>query len=172
MNMKRTAIYVLAGFAAIFLASSCIKLGGEMEYTPEREYSLLNNYIAELTKRGHNVDTTELGVFYVTLEQGTGVYPQPGDTLSVQYNGYLISGGMFDSSVYHSSDSLYVFIYKSIAMIEGWDDIMKVMNKGKKMEFIIPSSLAYGKDGYPGVIPPYTSLIYVAKMHNIRPGQD
>lgn len=172
MIIKSKTIYLILGFAAFIFASSCIKLGGEMEYSPERENSLINNYITELTKRGHNVDTTELGVFYVTLDQGTGDYPLPGDTLSVQYNGYLISGGMFDSSIYHSSDSLYVFIYKSISMIEGWDDMMKIMNKGKKMEFVIPSSLAYGKDGYPGVIPPYTSLIYVAKMHNIRPAQD
>lgn len=172
MNMKRAIIFIFVGFVAIFTTVSCMKLGGEMDYTPEREYSMLSNYVSELVKRGHNVDTTELGVYYVTLQQGTGDYPQPGDTLSVQYNGYLISGGMFDSSIYHSSDSLYVFIYKSISMIEGWDDIMKIMNKGKKMEFIIPSSLAYGKDGFPGVIPPYTSLIYVAKMHHIRPGQD
>lgn len=172
MNLRKKTIYLIFGFAALLLASSCIKMGGEMEYSPEMEYTMINNYISELTKRGHNVDTTELGVFYVTMEQGTGDYPQPGDTLSVKYNGYLITGGIFDSSAYHSSDSLYVFVYKSISMIEGWDDIMKLMNKGKKMEFVIPSSLAYGKDGYPGVIPPYTSLIYVAKMGDIRPGQD
>ena len=85
------------------------------------------------------------------------------------YYGFLITGEVFDASVWHSQDSLYTFVYKGVDMIEGWDDMMVHMNKGRKVECIIPSDLAYGAEGVPGVIPPYSTIVFSMKMKNIKP---
>lgn len=157
-----------AGLIVALLATSCLT-SKDNEYTPERERQLLNDYITNLIQKGYNVDTTAKGVFYVNIDNGSGNFPQAGDTLSVMYAGYLVNGTLFDSSVFHSTDSTYHFIYKVDNMIEGWDDIMAIMNKGRRVEFIVPSSLAYGSKGAGFSIPPYTPLVFVAKMMNIRP---
>jgi FKBP-type peptidyl-prolyl cis-trans isomerase FkpA len=149
----------------IFL-SSCIKVDTK-EYTAESEQIDLSNYIANLTNKGYNVDTTALGVYYIRLKDGTGDFPFAGDTLSIKYAGYLIDGTVFETSFYNSPDSAWTYVYKTQNILPAWDEITGKMNKGCKMQFIIPSSLAYGPTGA-GSIPPYSPLIFVAIMDNIR----
>lgn len=169
MHSRTVIKFLLSGVLIALLATSCFMKEEEDRYTPEREQQLLHEYIGNLIKAGYNVDTTAKGVFYVTIEQGTGSFPAAGDTLSVQYAGYLVTGELFDASLYHSPDSTFHFVYKNDPMIEGWNDVMAIMNKGRKMQFIIPSSLAYADRGSGLTIPPYTSLVFVAKMINIKP---
>lgn len=155
-------------FGLLFIvATACLK-DESIDYTPEREQGLLSEYLARLVSKGYNVDTTAEGVYYVPVQAGQGEMPKPGDTLSVIYYGYLITGELFDASVYHAQDSLYTFIYKKDQMIPGWDDIMKIMNKGRRLECIIPSELGYGATGS-GIIPPYSPLVFSLKMKNIKP---
>ena len=161
--------FLLAGVILALISTSCFFKDEEERYTPEREQQLLYEFIGRLVQSGYNVDTTAKGVYYVTIEQGSGAFPAQGDTLSVQYAGYLVTGELFDASLYHSSDSTFRFVYKTDPMIEGWDDMMSIMNKGRKVQFVIPSSLAYGDKGSGMMIPPYTSLVFVAKMMKISP---
>ena len=166
MKRRFLSIIWVIGVLVMLSATSCLK--DKNEYTPEREKELFNEYVARLKAGGYTVQNTASGIHYVNIQNGTGNYPASGDTLSVQYAGYLVTGQLFDASIYHSEDSTLHFIYKNPEMIKGWDEMMGMMNKGRKLEFIIPSELAYGSTGY-GSIPPYTSLIFVAKMMNIRP---
>jgi FKBP-type peptidyl-prolyl cis-trans isomerase FkpA len=161
--------FILTGIMVSLLATSCLNDRDSNQYTAQREQELLYEYIANMVKSGYNVDTTAKGVFYVTIDQGTGAFPKSGDTLSVQYAGYLVTGELFDASLYHSPDSTFHFVYKGDPMIEGWDDMMSIMNKGRKVQFVVPSNLAYGDKGSGLSIPPYTSLVFVAKMMNIKP---
>ncbi len=146
---------------------SCINSNSSSDYTAEKEQQLLDDYLAGLVRNGYNVDTTSLGVYYVKLIAGTGAYPAEGDTISVKYVGYLMDGSVFDHTFYSSSDSSWTYLYKTTKTISSWEEMMGLMNKGCKMEFIIPSSLAYGAMGA-GTIPPYSSLIFVAIMNNVR----
>jgi FKBP-type peptidyl-prolyl cis-trans isomerase FkpA len=146
--------------------SSCIKVDTK-EYTAESEQIDLQNYITNLANKGYNVDTTALGVYYIRIKDGTGDYPLAGDTLSVKYAGYLMDGSVFDTSFYSSADSSWTYVYKSQNLLPAWDEITGKMNKGCKMQFIIPSSLAYGPTGS-GSIPPYSPLVFVVIMDNIR----
>ena len=166
-NYKLIRLGLYFGFL-FFVATACLK-DETIDYTPEREQGMLSEYLARLVSKGHNVDTTAAGVFYVPVEAGQGEMPKAGDTLSVIYYGFLITGEVFDASVWHSQDSLYTFVYKGVEMIEGWDDIMKYMNKGRKVECIIPSDLAYGAEGVPGVIPPFSTIVFAMKMKDIKP---
>jgi FKBP-type peptidyl-prolyl cis-trans isomerase FkpA len=167
--MKRRLFNFLLVFGVLIaiFSTSCLKTN-DIEYTPEREQQLFNDYVARLKQAGHTVQTTTSGINYVALEQGNGSFPVMGDTVSVQYAGYFVTGELFDASLYHSADSTYHFVYKEPEMIKGWDEMIGMMNVGKKIEFIVPSNLAYGATGY-GSVPPYTSLIFVAKMMAIKP---
>ncbi len=166
MNRRLLNFVWIIAILLVITATSC--LNDKEDYTPEREREMFNDYVARLRAGGHTVLNTPSGIHYVNIEQGSGAFPVSGDTLSVQYAGYLVTGQLFDASIYHSADSTLHFVYKNPEMIKGWDEMMGMMNKGKKVEFIIPSELAYGSTRY-GSIPPYSSLIFVAKMMNIRP---
>jgi len=145
---------------------SCMDLESNA-YTAEKEQADLNSYLKNLIAKGYDVDTTAMGVYYITLTAGTGNYPAEGDTVSIKYVGYLIDGNIFDTSFYASRDSSWTYVHKKQNLLASWDEITGLMNKGCKMEFIIPSSLAYGSTGA-GVIPPYASLIFVAIMKDIK----
>jgi FKBP-type peptidyl-prolyl cis-trans isomerase FkpA len=164
-NMKKLFPGILIFFLVSSFFTSCLQ--DTVQYTAEKEQEDLNNYLANLKTQGYNVDTTALGVYYVRLTEGTGDFPVAGDTISVRYVGYLMDRSVFDTSFYNSSDSSWTYVYKVQKVIASWDEITGLMNKGCKMEFIIPSSLAYGSTGA-GVVPPYSSLIFVAIMYDVR----
>ena len=52
------------------------------------------------------------------------------------------------------------------AVIPGWDEGLQLLNKGEKVTFIIPSSLAYGEQGY-GPIAPFSPLVFEVEVKNI-----
>lgn len=175
MKMKKIGLNFLMGALLIAIASSCLDDGNDYKApTYEEEQAELKAYIDTLIARGNDMDTTASGVYYVIMEEGTGDLAQPGDTLSIGYAGYFIDGYMFDASAWHNrADSTYTFVleHEKQRMIKGFEDGMKVMNKGTKMQMIIPSELAYGSNGTTG-IPPYTSLVFVVKMKDIKPASE
>jgi FKBP-type peptidyl-prolyl cis-trans isomerase FkpA len=136
--------------------------------TREEEMTLLKTYLGNLVTKGYNIDTTDLGVYYVTLDKGEGPKAQMGDTLTVGYAGYFVNGFMFDSSTLNSVDEKWTFVLGNPPMIKGWDDGMKVMNKNSRVQIILPSDLAYGETGS-GIIGPYRTLVFVVKIHDLKP---
>ena len=168
--MKSFKLMFLLTILSAFVFTSCLKLKEDMQYTAEKEQSDLRSYLENLSSKGYDIDTTALGVYYIILKEGVGDYPQQGDTLSVKYAGYLMNGNIFDTSFYASADSSWTYVYKEAKLLASWDEITGMMNKGCKMEFVIPSSLAYGSTGA-GFVPPYSSLIFVAVMSDIRKKQ-
>jgi FKBP-type peptidyl-prolyl cis-trans isomerase len=167
--MKKFATFFLPGLLVAVLGTSCLNINEEEETTREEEQLNLKNYIDNLITKGNDIDTTDLGVYYVTIEEGTGDYPKTGDTLTVGYAGYFSDGYLFDSSFWHNStDSTYTFVLGNPPLIKGWDDGMKVINKNGKAQLIIPSDFAYGSAGS-GVIPPFQTLVFVVSMKDIKP---
>ena len=196
--MKRTGIYYLVGIVLAVLFTSCLEgndyseLSKEEEQltSKEEEQLTLNKYLNNIISNKHDVDTTALGVYYVTTRGGTGAFPKNGDTLTVGYAGYFLDGTLFDLSVWHNpinypiiyingypypdpnsptrKDSTFTFVLGTPPSIKGWDDGMKVINKNATVQLIVPSDLAYGSAGA-GVIPPYKTLVFVVKMKSIKP---
>ncbi|PIF02028.1 MAG: hypothetical protein CR996_01895 [Draconibacterium sp.] len=133
------------------------------------EKAQLQAYLNNLTDKGYNLDTTDLGVYYVVVEEGEGDFAKPGDTLTVGYAGFFIDGEMFESSnQYSQEEGTIKFTLGDPPIFPGWDDSMKLMNTNMKIQLIIPSWLAYGSEGA-GLIPPYATLVYVVKLYNIKP---
>lgn len=153
MKTKFLLLFLIGLFSVVFM-SSCLDMIDQENETPTRaqEIQLLNTYLDSLAAQGNDIDTTDLGVYYVEIEEGDGEVAQPGDTLTVGYAGYFIDGQMFDSSN-NSEDGKMEFVLENPPYIAGWDSGMKVMNEGSKFQFVVPSEHAYNSEGR-GIIPP------------------
>jgi FKBP-type peptidyl-prolyl cis-trans isomerase FkpA len=170
MKVKFKILINIALFTGIlFLVSSCFKTEDKDNYyTAEIEQALLKIYIDSMFVQGHDVDTTASGIYYVVIDEGEGEFAKTGDTLTVGYAGYFIDGTLFDSSS-KLKDGKYKFVFGEKPMIKGWDESMTVMNKGAKIQFIVPSEFAYGSTGDFYIIPPYQTLVFVVEMFEIQP---
>jgi peptidylprolyl isomerase len=96
--------------------------------------------------------STDSGLRYADLVEGTGTSPSTGDTVTVHYTGWLENGTKFDSSVDRGQP--FVFPLGRGRVIKGWDEGVATMKVGGKRKLIIPAHLAYGDRGAGQVIPP------------------
>lgn len=120
-------------------------------------------FLAENTQQD-SVITTESGLQYLVLQQGTGtVHPKANSRVKVHYHGTLLDGSVFDSSV-ERNDPI-VFGLKQV--IQGWQEGLQLMVEGQKMRLFIPSNLGYGKSGS-GPIPPASVLIFDVELIEIQ----
>lgn len=143
-----------------------LELSVEKVSSSARDFELytINDYVKrnKVTQR-----PASNGLYYITLEKGEGATLQSGDRVMVHYVGkYLDNGSVFDSS--HQRGQPMEVVVDETEVIEGWHLALKMMKVGEKARFIIPSSLAYGSNGYPPVIGPFAPLIFeievVAKL--------
>ena len=93
---------------------------------------------------------------------GTGAAAKAGDTVSVHYTGWLTDGTKFDSSV--DRDEAFSFVLGTGQVIQGWDEGVASMCVGDKVRLTIPPEKAYGRQGYPGLIPPNATLIFEVEL--------
>jgi FKBP-type peptidyl-prolyl cis-trans isomerase FkpA len=99
------------------------------------------------------------------LTVGNGAAPATGDTVTVHYTGWLTDGTKFDSSV--DRDDPFAFVLGTGQVIQGWDKGVATMKVGDKVRLTIPPELAYGREGYPGAIPPNATLIFEVELLSI-----
>src|SRR6185295_244723 len=92
------------------------------------------------------------------IVSGNGPSPRKGDRVTVHYTGWLTSGSKFDSSVDRKEP--FTFALGQGQVIAGWDQGVATMKVGDKVKLTIPPEMAYGRDGYPGAIPPSATLIF------------
>jgi FKBP-type peptidyl-prolyl cis-trans isomerase len=103
---------------------------------------------------------TELKIEKLTT--GNGAAPKKGQPVSVHYTGWLTNGSKFDSSV--DRDEPFTFVLGEGQVIAGWDLGVATMKIGDKVKLTIPPELAYGREGYPGAIPPNATLVFEVEL--------
>ena len=139
------------------------------------EDAKMKKYIADNKLTG---TTTPSGLFYVVDQQGNGQKPAVGDTALVYYTVKFLNGKILETNIKEIAQKNNNYNpglpYKPIPvpvglkkMIPGWDEGLQLMSKGEKATFVIPSKLAYGEQGNPGGVPPYTTLVFNLEMVNI-----
>ncbi len=109
--------------------------------------------------------TTKDGLKYIIISEGTGPKADSGDVVTVNYSGFLLNGKKFDSSV--ERDEPFSFTLGQHQVIPGWDEGIRLLNKGAKAKMILPPSLAYG-DRTAGQIPPNSTLVFDVQLLNIK----
>jgi FKBP-type peptidyl-prolyl cis-trans isomerase len=111
----------------------------------ERELDLLAEGEAFLKENAgkEGVVTTDSGLQYKIIEEGTGKSPGAQDQVTVHYTGTLIDGKEFDSS--HKRGEPATFRLDGV--IKGWSEGLQLMKEGGKAQFFIPQNLAYGDRG-------------------------
>lgn len=110
------------------------------------------------------VKTTETGLQYEVITEGTGAKPKAGDDVTVHYTGTLIDGTVFDSSVERGAPATFGVTQ----VIPGWVEALQMMKEGAKWRLFIPSNLAYGPNGAGGVIGPNATLIFDVELIKVN----
>ncbi|AFJ01458.1 FKBP-type peptidyl-prolyl cis-trans isomerase fklB [Methylophaga frappieri] len=103
-----------------------------------------------------NVKTTDSGIQYEILEAGDGATPTAEDKVIAHYEGTLIDGTKFDSSYDRGEPATFPVN----GVIQGWQEVLKMMKEGAKWRVVIPGSLAYGPQGAGDKIGPNETLLF------------
>lgn len=117
---------------------------------------------ANKTKEG--VVVLPSGLQYKILRKGDGPKPKPTDVVRVNYEGTFVNGMVFDSSYQRNEPAEFPLNQ----VIKGWTEGLQQMQVGSKHQLFVPSHLAYGEEGRPG-IPANSMLIFVVELLAIVP---
>ncbi len=110
--------------------------------------------------------TTPSGLKYTDLVVGTGAQPKTGQTVTVNYTGWLTNGQKFDSSL--DRNQPFSFQIGTGQVIKGWDEGVASMHVGGKRRLTIPPNLGYGSSGAGGVIPGNATLIFEVELLSVK----
>jgi len=121
------------------------------------------NKFLEGNKARAGVTTTESGLQYEVITEGTGPKPLASDQVRVHYHGTLIDGKVFDSSV----DRGEPVVFGVGQVIPGWTEALQLMPVGSKWKIFLPSNIAYGERGAGGDIGPNAALIFEVELLEI-----
>jgi len=109
--------------------------------------------------------TTASGLKYTDLKIGDGRSPRIGQTVRVNYTGWLENGKEFDSSLKHGGPAEFAL---GPGLIPGWNEALQTMKVGGKRRIITPPSLAYGARGQPPNIPPNATLTFEIELLGVK----
>ncbi len=120
-------------------------------------------YLAENGAR-EGVVTTDSGLQYEVMREGSGAQPAPGDQVKIHYKGTLIDGTEFDSS-YGGEPAQFAVG----GVIPGFSEGLQLMAEGSQYRMVIPGDLGYGPMGSGGAIGPNATLIFEVEMIEVVP---
>ncbi|MBT3347046.1 MAG: FKBP-type peptidyl-prolyl cis-trans isomerase [Thiotrichales bacterium] len=110
------------------------------------------------------ITTTDSGLQYEVITEGSGAKPAPSDIVVTHYHGSLIDGTVFDSSIDRGEPAKFPVN----GVIPGWIEALQLMATGSKWRLYISSDLAYGDQGSPPVIQPGATLIFDIELLEIK----
>lgn len=114
----------------------------------------------EENKKRAGVVTLPSGLQYEIIKEGTGKKAKATDRVKCHYEGTLIDGTLFDSSVKRGQPA----VFGVNQVIPGWVEALQLMPEGSKWKLYIPSELAYGAQGAGEMIPPHSTLVFEVEL--------
>lgn len=159
--MDRRNIALFSVLVLIFFFTFLIVNDQESRPQPKKEDGQLL-----VATESINMNTAIEGLQIDILTSGTGAGAESGQTLIVDYTGMLTDGTVFDSSI-PRGQPFPVHLGKG-EVIRGWDLGLVGMKVGEKRRLTISPDLAYGKEGFPGAIPPNATLIFEITLKAIQ----
>lgn len=147
--------------------------GGEGEQTAAEATrdggaEMATDFADALDVRLGEMNETESGLRWRTLEEGQGAKADSGDTAVVHYTGWLPDGTKFDSS--RDRGEPFQFAVGQGQVIQGWDQGVAGMTTGETRQLVIPPSLGYGQRGAGNVIPPGATLVFEVELLEVKEG--
>lgn len=129
----------------------------------EEAYAVNRNagekFLAENAKK-EGVTTLQSGLQYEVIKKGNGKKPSATDRVQCHYEGTLIDGTIFDSSIKRGEPA----VFGVNQVIKGWVEALQLMQEGAKWRLYIPYDMAYGEHGAGEMIPPYSALIFDVEL--------
>ena len=114
----------------------------------------------EENKKRAGVVTLPSGLQYEIINEGTGKMAKATDQVKCHYEGTLIDGTLFDSSIKRGEPA----VFGVNQVIPGWVEALQLMPEGSKWKLYIPSDLAYGARGAGEMIPPHSTLVFEVEL--------
>ena len=103
----------------------------------------------EENKKRPGIVTLPSGLQYEVINEGTGKKPKATDQVRCHYEGTLVGGTLFDSSIQRGEPA----VFGVNQVIPGWVEALQLMSEGAKWKLYIPSDLGYGARGAREMIP-------------------
>lgn len=148
--------YFLPLLFAAFALSSCAKKKAEEQAAKDDE--IIQQFISD---NNLNAVATGSGLYYVIDTPGLGLSCNSSSTVTVAYTGYYTHGGVFDQS------SAQGVTFSLQGVIAGWTEGIPYFNEGGSGKLLVPSALAYGKNGS-GSVPPNAVLIFDVELLQVH----
>jgi FKBP-type peptidyl-prolyl cis-trans isomerase FkpA len=128
------------------------------------EAKRLGQEFADTVAKEKDVTVTPSGIVIRTITPGTGASPAAEDVVRVHYEGKLINGKVFDSSVQRGEPAEFPLN----GVVPCWTEALQTMKKGGKAQIVCPAALAYGDRGAPPDIGPGSTLSFEVELIDIR----
>jgi FKBP-type peptidyl-prolyl cis-trans isomerase FkpA len=106
---------------------------------------------------------TASGAIVTTLKEGKGPSPKASDTVKVHYQGTLVDGTVFDSSIQRGQPATFPLGN----VIKCWTEGVQEIKVGGKARLVCPADIAYGDRGSPPAIKPGATLIFEVELLEI-----
>ncbi len=116
-------------------------------------------FLAENAKK-EGIVTLPSGLQYQVITEGNGKKPAATDRVKCHYEGTLIDGTLFDSSIKRGQPA----VFGLNQVIKGWTEALQLMSEGAKWRLFIPAELGYGAQQAGEMIPPYSTLIFDVEL--------
>lgn len=136
----------------------------EFQKTGQQNAQAGTAFLADNAKKS-GVITTKSGLQYQVLKEGNGQKPKATSRVKVNYEGRLLDGTVFDSSIARN----HPVQFQLSQVIAGWTEGLQTMKEGGKTRFFIPANLAYGEVGAGDTIGPNSTLIFDIELLQVLP---
>ena len=114
----------------------------------------------KMNKERAGVVTLKSGLQYEVLKSGNGRQPKATNQVRCHYEGRLVDGTLFDSSIQRGEPA----VFGVNQVIQGWVEALQLMREGDKWKLFIPYQLGYGEQGAGNAIPPYSTLVFEVEL--------